>query len=660
MGKTMVDSDSTDAELLGAWVERRDEPSFHALVSRHAGLVLSAARRKCGNDALASEASQLTFILLARKAASLVGRTSLAGWLHITAMRQTKDLMRQTKREQHKRDRLAMETGPDPDHDAWLDVRPVIDEAIASLPEKDREALLLRFYRSMSVREVAAVLGIATDAAQKRIDRATERLRGKLIRLGCQTGVLSAGLLAGLASDAQAATPAISSIVAKATATGTATAATGFGSSIAWIATAMKTTSSIPPVIALLAAALWTGTKFQALSAVEAENARWEKRIGEASLSAATSTKPASKEQAMADNRPLNWQRLASEERYGPEFGRLLQMVPSMNRETLIATLDEISRLDCSEERRTDLQAVACGPMVELDPEWLLDRFRDRLRNDPNQERLPLSRAFGVWSARDLTGAIAWLDSRLAAGDFRSRSLRDIDGLGSRASFEAALLGVLLDADFDSATSRFSTLTAEQKLDVMQQFRNRQLNLPLEKQPELPALANLIRDQFPREQGLEVIFQAAPYFRTAEDYPVIAAYLDKIDATQEERIACTEKFSGRVLVFLIGRRKLDDQDIDTMRNLFRTIDPESVEPMTGRALSYAAGQNTSGMQLAQTSAIALQIMERAGSDEALATLLETISLNPTGVTQALNLADRISDPARRAEVVKRLESLESP
>jgi DNA-directed RNA polymerase specialized sigma24 family protein len=112
----MPDFASTDAELLSAWLERRDEPSFHALVSRHAGLVHSAARRKCDNDALAAEASQLTFILLARKAPSLAGRTSLAGWLHITAMRQTKDLIRQSRREQHKRDRLAMETGSDPDN----------------------------------------------------------------------------------------------------------------------------------------------------------------------------------------------------------------------------------------------------------------------------------------------------------------------------------------------------------------------------------------------------------------------------------------------------------------------------------------------------------------------------------------------------------------
>ena len=659
MGKTMVDSDSTDAELLGAWLERRDEPSFHALVSRHAGLVLSAARRKCGNDALAAEASQLTFILLARKAASLTGRTSLAGWLHITAMRQTQDLMRQTKREQHKRDRLAMETGSDPDHDAWLEVRPVIDEAIATLPEKDREALLLRFYRSMSVREVAAVLGIATDAAQKRIDRATDRLRGKLVRLGCQTGVLSAGLLTGLASDAQAATPAISSIVAKATATGTA-AFSGFGSLVALIATAMKTTSVIPPAVALIAAALWTGTKFHALSAAETGNARLQERITEARTAVAVNAKPAPKEQATVAEGPIDWRRLASEERYGPEYQRFSRMVPSMDREALIAALDEISQLECTMQRRTDLQATAAGPLALLDPEWLLDRFQDRLRDDANQQTLPLSQALANWAARDLPGAIAWLDARIAAGDFRGRSLREMHGSGSLAPFEAALLGSLLDTDPDSAARRLGAMTVEQKTEVMWQFRSRNLNVPLEKQHHLPELAHLIRGQFPRDQGLEILFQSAPYFKGIKDYPLITAYLDKIGATDEERIACTEKFSGRVIVYVTGQRALDRQDIDTMRDLFRALDPELVEPMTGRALSHAVKQGTSGMRFSQASAIALQVMETTGSDEALASLLETIPLGRTELKPALELTNRISDPARRTEIVKRLEALELP
>jgi len=195
---------------------------------------------------------------------------------------------------------------------------------------------------------------------------------------------------------------------------------------------------------------------------------------------------------------------------------------------------------------------------------------------------------------------------------------------------------------------------------VMKEFRSLNLNVPLEKQHHLPELAHLIRGQFPRDQGQEILFRSAPYFTGIEDYPLITTYLDKIEATDEERIACTEKFSGSVIVYVIGKRALDRQDIDAMRDLFRALDPELVESMTGRALSYAVNQHTSGMRLSQASAIALQTMEATGSDEALASLLETIPLGRTEQKPALELTNRISDPARRAEIVKRLDSLEFP
>jgi hypothetical protein len=53
-------------------------------------------------------------------------------------------------------------------------------------------------------------------------------------------------------------------------------------------------------------------------------------------------------------------------------------------------------------------------------------------------------------------------------------------------------------------------------------------------------------------------------------------------------------------------------------------------------------------------------MEATGSDEALASLLETIPLNRPELKSALELTNRLSDPTRRAEIVKRLESLEFP
>ena len=226
----MPETGSSDAELLAEWADHRREAAFHALVARYAGLVHQAGLRTCGDESLAAEASQLTFIILARKAKSLASRSSLAGWLHLTAVMQAKNLLRQRLRETRKREllRTHMETDSHGHTaDAWRRMQPVLDEALAALSLKDREALLLRFYRSLSVREIAAALGIATDAAQKRLDRATERLRHQLARRGCQVGSsLGAVMLAGFGADAQAAVPSSSVLASKAIAAASGSTAT--------------------------------------------------------------------------------------------------------------------------------------------------------------------------------------------------------------------------------------------------------------------------------------------------------------------------------------------------------------------------------------------------------------------------------------------------
>lgn len=216
----MSEPHPSDSELLADWLERREERAFHRLVERYAGLVHMAALRRCGDDSLAAEISQLTFISLARKAKSLASRTSLAGWLHITAMMHAKNLLRQRSRECRKLQLFQNHMETEPSSNAaedWKRIKPVLDDALAALSEKDRETLLLRFYRSLSVREIAANLGIATDAAQKRLNRATERLRHQLSRRGCQTGAsLGAAMLLGLGSDAKAAVPTATTIASKA------------------------------------------------------------------------------------------------------------------------------------------------------------------------------------------------------------------------------------------------------------------------------------------------------------------------------------------------------------------------------------------------------------------------------------------------------------
>src|ERR1700737_1763593 len=71
-----------DRELLGRFVSARDEVAFTILIERHGPMVLGVCRRALPNYHDAEDACQATFLVLARKAASVRKKTSLSSWLH--------------------------------------------------------------------------------------------------------------------------------------------------------------------------------------------------------------------------------------------------------------------------------------------------------------------------------------------------------------------------------------------------------------------------------------------------------------------------------------------------------------------------------------------------------------------------------------------------
>ena len=149
------------------------DEAFAALVRRHVNLVYSVALRRLGNPHEAEEVTQAVFIILARKAAELREGTILSGWLYQTARLTSANFQRAASRRRHREQEAFMQFTEDSDAEAsWERLSPLLEEAMARLGQKERDAVVLRFFENRTVREVANALGLREAAAQKRVNRA--------------------------------------------------------------------------------------------------------------------------------------------------------------------------------------------------------------------------------------------------------------------------------------------------------------------------------------------------------------------------------------------------------------------------------------------------------------------------------------------------------
>jgi len=87
----------------------------------------------------------------------------------------------------------------------WRQLSPLLEEAMSKLRPAERDAVLLRFFENRSIRDVAIALGLQEPAAQKRVQRATDKLRRFFVKRGVQVSVTT--LLASISSSAVHAAP---------------------------------------------------------------------------------------------------------------------------------------------------------------------------------------------------------------------------------------------------------------------------------------------------------------------------------------------------------------------------------------------------------------------------------------------------------------------
>jgi RNA polymerase sigma factor (sigma-70 family) len=188
-----------DCDLLESFVGARDEAAFTALIERHGPMVLGVCRRIVGDTHLADDAFQASFLVLARKCATIRPGSALAGWLHGVGRRaalEARTLARRRALRETTMPILPDVAATDPERpDPELLAR--LDRAVARLPDNLRSAVVLCELEGRSRAEAAKLMGIAEGTLSSRLATARRRLARALKSNG---SVPLVGLVAGVSS----------------------------------------------------------------------------------------------------------------------------------------------------------------------------------------------------------------------------------------------------------------------------------------------------------------------------------------------------------------------------------------------------------------------------------------------------------------------------
>ena len=168
---------ATDAALLEASA-RRVEAAFVVLIGRYQRDVLRVVWRISGGHADSEDIAQETFLRLWSNPSQVREAKALKGWLLRVASNMVMDRFRRKPTQDLEAAEHVADLSPGPG--GWLahsQVSRAIDEALASLPERQRMALALVHFEQLSNIAAAEIMELSVDALESLLARARRKLK---------------------------------------------------------------------------------------------------------------------------------------------------------------------------------------------------------------------------------------------------------------------------------------------------------------------------------------------------------------------------------------------------------------------------------------------------------------------------------------------------
>jgi RNA polymerase sigma factor (sigma-70 family) len=183
----------TDGQLLECFLNRRDDAALEALVRRHGPMAWGVCRRILKNYHDAEDAFQATFLVLVRRATSIVPREMVANWLYGVAYRTALKARATIARRRGRESQVANMPEPEAARPGvWHDLQAVLDQELCRLPDKYRAPIVLCDLEGKTRKEAARRLGWPAGTVAGRLARARKLLAESLRKRGI---VLSGGAL---------------------------------------------------------------------------------------------------------------------------------------------------------------------------------------------------------------------------------------------------------------------------------------------------------------------------------------------------------------------------------------------------------------------------------------------------------------------------------
>ena len=199
--------ETTDANLLRAYVRDRDEAAFAALVRRHGPMVQGVCYRVLHNHADAQDAFQATLLILVRKAASLRSPALLANWLYGVAFRTAQEARRSAAIRRTKEATMTPKVEPSEERTDGL--RAALDVELERLPDKYRVVLVLCDLEGKTRKEAARQLSWPEGTVAGRLARGRAQLARRLARHGVNLSALALAEQLGESAGASSVTTAL-------------------------------------------------------------------------------------------------------------------------------------------------------------------------------------------------------------------------------------------------------------------------------------------------------------------------------------------------------------------------------------------------------------------------------------------------------------------